>query len=779
MIFERWFAYLTKATKTESRKSWKRFWEFVGILGVVMYEQDRHCIYHFGPFSLDAQKRLLLRDGKPVRLFPKELETLLALVAHRGEVLDKDELMRMVWGEVVVEECNLAKNISQLRKLLGEKPNQHEYIVTVPGQGYRFVASVRAAGFDEAIVREHTRVIVEQEEDAEIADRELRIADSSDEKPAALEVVFNPRSRQSAIRGVLISIGLVGVLLVVGWIAFWRDKPPAGKTIPFQNVTLSQITTNSKASLAALSPDGKLFVYASRTGGTESLLLGHVEGGEPVTLRSPANVLYLSLRFSPDGGSIYYVLSGGEYPTGALCKIHALGGVPEELRENIGARVAFAPDMKQFAYVRHDRENRTSDLMITNSQELGERALVSRPEGLPFRSFSPSWSPDGQTIAAGAVSDGSGGYEIFVASAADGQIRPLTASAWHEVLATHWLPDGKGLAVVAKEKDVWDRAQLWIVSYPEGAVHRVLHDLDNYNSGTVSLSSDGQWLLALQAQRMSNVWVAPADRMSQAKQITFGSVGRRDGWGNLDWTPDGRLLYGATIRESLSIWMMDADGDNQEQLTSSGYMDAHLSVPDDGRYIVFDSNRSGQTEIWRARLNGAELKQLTSGGGNGEPHVSPDGKWVVYKCLRDGLGTIWRISIDGGEPVRLAQKPAIWPRISPDGRLIACGYAPYLNSRTQLAILPSEGGPPVKLFEVPRRANFVYGIRWTPDGKAVTYRDSGNGIWRQAIEGGEPKRLVGLPEQKLFSYAWSKDGKQLAFAVEPDLRDLVLIRNVR
>ena len=128
--------------------------------------EHNQAIYEFGPFRLDAQKRLLLREGEPVKLFPKEFDTLLTLVERSGELLDKDELMRRVWGEVVVEESNLTTNISHLRKILGEKPNHHQYIVTVPGQGYRFVAGVRAAGFDELMIRERTRVTLEQEEEA-------------------------------------------------------------------------------------------------------------------------------------------------------------------------------------------------------------------------------------------------------------------------------------------------------------------------------------------------------------------------------------------------------------------------------------------------------------------------------------------------------------------------------------------------------------------------------------------------------------------------------------
>ena len=121
--------------------------------------------YDFGPFRLDARKHLLLRDGQPITLTPKALETLLLLVENSGRVLEKDELMNKLWPEAFVEEANLAQNISLLRKALGESPSDHHYVVTVPGRGYRFVAEVRRASedADELIVEKHTvsRVIVE------------------------------------------------------------------------------------------------------------------------------------------------------------------------------------------------------------------------------------------------------------------------------------------------------------------------------------------------------------------------------------------------------------------------------------------------------------------------------------------------------------------------------------------------------------------------------------------------------------------------------------------
>lgn len=103
-------------------------------------------VYEFGDFRLDRGKRLLLRrDGTPIPLTPKAFDTLAYLVEHAGNVLDKEELMRAVWPDIVVEENNLNQNISLLRRALGEGRGDHHYIATVPSRGYQFVAPVKLA----------------------------------------------------------------------------------------------------------------------------------------------------------------------------------------------------------------------------------------------------------------------------------------------------------------------------------------------------------------------------------------------------------------------------------------------------------------------------------------------------------------------------------------------------------------------------------------------------------------------------------------------------------
>lgn len=100
-------------------------------------------LYEFDSFRVDCQRRLLLRGEEPVQLPSKALETLVVLVQRRGEVVTKDELMKAVWPDAFVEEGNLSQAIHLLRRALGESADDHRYIVTIPGRGYRFVAQVR------------------------------------------------------------------------------------------------------------------------------------------------------------------------------------------------------------------------------------------------------------------------------------------------------------------------------------------------------------------------------------------------------------------------------------------------------------------------------------------------------------------------------------------------------------------------------------------------------------------------------------------------------------
>ncbi|MBK7511293.1 MAG: winged helix-turn-helix domain-containing protein [Chloracidobacterium sp.] len=130
-----------------------------------MNENRMEKVFVFDEFSLDARRRALYRDGKQVALNAKSFDLLLHLVENSGAVATKDELLASIWPDQFVEENNLSVQISALRKALGESKDQRNYIVTVPGKGYKFVAPVEIINAsDDIIIEQRTieRVIVEQ-----------------------------------------------------------------------------------------------------------------------------------------------------------------------------------------------------------------------------------------------------------------------------------------------------------------------------------------------------------------------------------------------------------------------------------------------------------------------------------------------------------------------------------------------------------------------------------------------------------------------------------------
>jgi TolB-like protein/DNA-binding winged helix-turn-helix (wHTH) protein/Tfp pilus assembly protein PilF len=202
-----------------------------------MSHQPKH-IYEFGPFRLDAAERLLLRNGEAVPLTPKAFDLLLALVDRHGHLLEKDELLKKVWPDTFVEEANLASNISQLRKALGDGENGHRYIETAPKRGYRFVASVReivgeGAGPDREGQSESLKAIEEQQSAAASAARTIaRITPI-----ASLGAWFRRHKRSAAIS---IAIFVIAAAIVASFI--WKSpREKSGGTInsiavlPFAN----------------------------------------------------------------------------------------------------------------------------------------------------------------------------------------------------------------------------------------------------------------------------------------------------------------------------------------------------------------------------------------------------------------------------------------------------------------------------------------------------------------------------------------------------------------
>jgi DNA-binding winged helix-turn-helix (wHTH) protein/TolB-like protein/Tfp pilus assembly protein PilF len=204
-------------------------------------------VYEFGPFRIDTVRRLLLRNGEVVQLTPKAFDTLVALVENNDRVLEKDELLRAVWADTVVEERNLTVNISTLRKALGEGANEHRYIVTVPGRGYRFAAGVRELQDDGAdlIVEHHTRshiIIHEREVDNE----EKRSSLEAGKEIAPPIVAWR---RRFGIIAAVLSLVVIGSTAALVYFLISSATKRADSTLAARNSPVSSPTARSIAVL--------------------------------------------------------------------------------------------------------------------------------------------------------------------------------------------------------------------------------------------------------------------------------------------------------------------------------------------------------------------------------------------------------------------------------------------------------------------------------------------------------------------------------------------------
>lgn len=161
---------------------------------------------------------------------------------------------------------------------------------------------------------------------------------------------------------------------------------------------------------------------------------------------------------------------------------------------------------------------------------------------------------------------------------------------------------------------------------------------------------------------------------------------------------------------------MDAQGGNQKQLTDDAYAERSARETGDGRYIVFDTWRTGTIQLWRINVDGSNAMVLTTTPGFNAT-VSPDGKWVVFGTFTVGGFSIWKFSIDGGDPVQVTHKYSLNPAISPDGKLIACSYQDE-HTITKIALIPFEGGEPSTCLDLPPGAQTA-AIRWLPEGRGL------------------------------------------------------------
>ena len=558
-------------------------------------------------------------------------------------------------------------------------------------------------------------------------------------------------------------LSTLAVLAVLAWYR-WPAERPAG---PFQRIQINKLTDSGKATVAAISPDGKYVLHVIRDEGKGSLWLLHAASGSNVQILPPSQGGLSNLKFSQDGNSLYFMASSGK-SLPALYTMPVLGGNARKLGEFRGlvGIAAFSPDEKHLAFIRN--ADRVSGLFIANLDGSGEQQLAARKS--PDAITGLTWSPNGKTIAFGAVSRRGGNFSNLAAIPVEGGPETRIASQIPNfITALNWLPDGHGL--IATSNTQYPFFQVAYISFPEGQVRKITPELNNYAG--LSLTADAGAMVTVQYERTSHLWEVATGDSGSARQI---STGRLDGLGGTAWAGNGNIYFEAPdSRGDTQIWITDANGTGRRQITTE-QLTGEPAPCGDGRHLVFLSFRAGTPHIFRSDLDGGNIRQLTNGETEYYPSCSPDGSFLTYSSQEARNLGVWRLPIDGGTPVRIWDHRSLMTSISPDGKSV------LIKDDEALRIIPSGGGQPIRSFDRSSGPGSSLVVQWSADGASLLYVQTSGGVsnvWRFPLEGSDPKPVTAFTSQRITSIAVAPDGKGLVLARGTISSDVVLIRDLK
>jgi Tol biopolymer transport system component len=597
---------------------------------------------------------------------------------------------------------------------------------------------------------------------------------------SAVHTVQRPAVSAGRRRPAPLVLGLAGATLVLALLVVFGllRRPPA--VAPAASMHITRLTTTGQVQSPTLSPDRKYVAYVVEEGGRSRLELRQLATGSVVQLVPPGDSSMDELTFTPDGNWLVYRNHGHGDMMAVLHQVPTLGGTPRPVLEDVDSRASFAPDGQRFAFQRHLPPFDSQICIATLDGSAPLRILVDK--GGDYLT-SPRWSPDGERLAV-VLRDKSSLLSIHLAliGVKDGRSERL-GQAWSSLTGLAWAPDGSGLYVGAG-RDLESAPQIWFVRARDGAASQVTTDLDTYSD--VVLSADGEALVAMRTQVVSNLWRipvqgTPAENLAAAARLT-SSTGRVQGPSP---SPDGKsIAYMSASAGNTDLWKMDAGGGNARQLTFDPSAEMGPVWSPDGTRLAYTAIRDDSAQVWVMNADGTGARKLTQGGLSSAPAWSPDSRWIAYHRTRGGTPSVWKVAADGsGAAVQLTTLWSFIAQWSPDGERIACWAMPDQGTPAfpRLTLVPAGGGEPqfTDIRFNPR--NFLW--RWSPHGDGVTVPVWREGTWslvHRPLAGGEPRPLVQLPsEDVLFAFAWMPDGGALVCERGSVHSDLVLLEGFR
>jgi eukaryotic-like serine/threonine-protein kinase len=671
--------------------------------------------YEFGRFRLDCRTRELWRGDEVVALTPKAFDLLWVLVTAGNRVVEKTDLMKLVWPDSFVSEDSLTHNIATLRKALGDLPDRPEYIVTVARHGYRFVAPVR-------VLSDEAEVATTPE------DLKALSAPSPERRDAELPVEFPAGSpatgRPTATWWTRWQVAFITVTIFTATaLAIWflRRAPSTAPALTRFVVAAPEGTAfSASASFLAVSPNGRLLAFLAARPGEETRLW--VRPLDSLTARElPGTNGALSPFWSPDSQFLGFVAHGqlktvsllGEPPRilcdlqpgslpgatwshdgvilfsqgNAISRIASNGGIPSPITsvdpqrgETAHILPQFLPDGRHFIYVARSGSGGSIDSWVVLGSidgsenrrliQASSQALYTDPGYLLFLS-------DGALLA-----------QPFDAARLQMRGGPLPVPDTDHVGFNPATPRGMfSVSPVTlayrptpvRELGWYDRS-----GEPLGWIGAAGLDSDP------ALSPDGQRVAVSRYDPKTstrNIWILDLGRSGVASPFTSHLA-----WANCPlWSSDGsRIVFASGRVSGAQLYEKRVDSATEARALPRHTTGCPLDWSPDGDLLYgngLPSGSSGTSDVWLASTREeAEPKQLTGTWSiRPRPQLSPNGRWMAFSSDISGRNEIYVRSFPGADarPRQISARGGIEPHWRADGRELF-----FIGADKQLMAVP-------------------------------------------------------------------------------------------
>ncbi|MGO9945562.1 MAG: winged helix-turn-helix domain-containing protein [Steroidobacteraceae bacterium] len=626
--------------------------------------------YLFEGFRLDTVLQVLLSPtGEPVPLPSRAFETLRYLVERSGELVDKSSLMKAVWPRAVVEENNLSQCIFTLRKVLGEAAGERRFILTIPGRGYKFVASVTVVS--NGRYEPHTN-----------ADRAVRLAQAAS---------ASGRQRRPWM---IAAVALIAIVAIAAATMVNSLRHPISSPAEYEALT----DVADVATAPALSPDGRLLAFMKGDGpflGAAQIWLKLLPDGEAVQLTHASGLIFAP-AFTPDGTHVAYSATdqrpGGTWDTWI---VPITGGESTRLLPNasglsyIGRHAVMYSEFKTGLHL-----GIVSSL--DNRSQHREIYLPNHERGMAHYSH---LSPDRKAVLIVEM-DRTANWQRCRLLPFDGSSPGMLVGPAGACLSAAWSPTGEWMYFSVQ---IAGHSHLWRQRYPDGPPQQIT--FGPTDEETVACAPDGHSLLTSLGREQSAIWLhdANSERLLTTESYAFSP-----------WlSSDARRVYFLSARSSAEpseLWRLDTASGRKESLLA-GFAINSYDISFDERAVVFTTRRDGAMQIWIAPLDRHEPPKMLISGGD-EVAFDNAGQ-VFFRSLGTRANYLHRMNSDGSSIVRVFENPIVeFHAVAPDGNWVTVDL-PIAGGSAGAWLVPVDGRAPTLI------RNGWWPSHWSRDGKAL------------------------------------------------------------